>query len=313
MSHSAPALRVVETAVPARPTVRRILAAYFELTKPRIVALIVMTAVPALLMAAHSLPPARIVVPTLLGIALAAGSGACFNNVVDRDVDRLMMRTARRPLPSGVLGIGQALALAAALGTLSWIVLAGWVNVLAASIALASIFYYAVVYSVWLKRRTPQNIVIGGGAGASAPLIAWAAVTGRVEPTAVALAAIVFFWTPPHFWSLALYRRDDYLRAHIPMLPVTHGEEVTRRQIALYAAALVVVTLIPVLQGAAGPVYAVPVLAFGAAFVVQALRLIGSRSPQDAARLFGFSIVYLFLVFALLALDAALRILVPRG
>lgn len=312
MSRAAPALRVLEAPPRTRPAALRLASAYLELTKPRIVALIVMTGVPALLMAARAVPPAHVVVPTLIGIALAAGSGACFNNVVDRDIDRLMMRTARRPLPSGVLGVGQALGLAVGLGTLSWVVLAGWVNVLAASIALASVFYYAVVYSVWLKRRTPQNIVIGGGAGASAPLIAWAAVTGRVEPTAVALAAIVFFWTPPHFWSLALYRRDDYVRAHVPMLPVTHGEEVTRRHIALYAAGLVVVTLIPVVQGAAGLVYAVPALAFGTTFLVQALRLVRSRSPQDAARLFGLSILYLFLIFALLTLDAALRIVVPR-
>jgi heme o synthase len=310
VSPPTPALRVVVAHVPARPAALRMAAAYLELTKPRIVALIVMTGIPALLMAGPGVPPPGLALSTLLGIALAAGSGAVFNNVVDRDIDRLMMRTARRPLPSGRLGAGQAITLAALLGALSWVVLAGWVNVLAGAIALASIFYYAVIYSVWLKRRTPQNIVIGGGAGASAPLIAWAAVTGRVDPPAVALAAIVFFWTPPHFWSLALYRRDDYLRAHLPMLPVTHGEETTRRQIALYATGLVVVSLVPVLQGAAGPVYAVPALLMGVAFALQALRLVRTRSSADAARLFGFSILYLFLVFLLLTLDAAIRLVV---
>jgi len=290
----------------------RVAQAYLELTKPRIVLLILMTGLPALLMAARGLPSPRILGAALLGTALAAGAGSSFNHYVDRDIDRLMHRTRNRPLPTGILRPAQALGFAFTLTALAWVVLAGWAGLPAAVIAMASIFYYAVVYSVWLKRRTPQNIVIGGGAGAMAPLIAWAAVTGRVELPAIVLAAIVFFWTPPHFWSLALNRRDDYLRAGVPMLPVTHGEEETRRQIAVYSVALVPVTLLPVLLGTAGPLYGIPALAMGGAFVAQALRLLRTRSGADASRLFGFSILYLFLIFVLLTVDVSVRVLGPR-
>jgi protoheme IX farnesyltransferase len=172
---------------------------------------------------------------------------------------------------------------------------------------MASIVYYAVIYSVWLKRRTPQNIVIGGVAGASAPLIAWAAVTGRIELPAVLLASIVFFWTPPHFWALSLYRREDYLRANLPMLPVTHGEEETRRQIALYSLALVPVTLALAPLGVSGPVYWVPALLLGAVFVHFALTLQRSAMIPHAVRLFRFSILYLFLLFVLMTVDVAVR------
>ncbi len=294
------------------PAALRVARAWLDLTKPRIAALIVMTGVPALLMAAQGMPPARALWGALLGTALASGSGASFNNYVDRDIDRLMRRTERRPLPAGVVGPAHALGLGFALAGLSWAVLAAWTNVLAALIAMASIAYYAVVYTVWLKRRTPQNIVIGGAAGASAPLIAWAAVTGRVELPAVVLAAIVFFWTPPHFWSLALYRREDYRRAGVPMLPVSHGEEETRRQIAVYTVALVPVTLLPVLLGVSGPLYALAALALGGAFVALALRLLRSRAPAQAAGLFGFSILYLFAIFAALTLDGGMRYLGVR-
>jgi protoheme IX farnesyltransferase len=294
----------VSAALARRPA-RKIAGAYFELTKPRIVLLILMTGVPALLMAAQGLPPARLFWATMVGTALAAASGSAFNHFVDRDIDGLMRRTARRPLPAGLLSPGQALGFAFLLGALSWMVLTIWTNLLAAWIALASIVYYAVVYSAWLKRRTPQNIVIGGGAGASAPLIAWAAVTGRVELPAVILACVVFFWTPPHFWALSLYRRDDYLRAGLPMLPVTHGEEETRRQIALYAVALVPVTLLLVPLRQAGPIYGIPALLLGAWFVHYALRLLRTGSIPHAVQLFRFSILYLFLIFLLLTADAA--------
>lgn len=293
------------------PSALRVAQAYLELTKPRIVLLILMTGVPALLMAAQGLPSPRLFWATLLGTALAAGAGSSFNHFVDRDLDRLMRRTERRPLPSGILKPSQALGFAFTLTALSWVVLAGWTRLPAAVIAMVSIFYYGVVYSVWLKRRTPQNIVIGGGAGAMAPLIAWAAVTGRVELPAAVLAAIVFFWTPPHFWSLALNHRDDYLRAGLPMLPVSHGEEETRRQIAVYSVALVLVTLLPVLLRTAGPLYGIPALALGVAFVAQALRLLRSRSGAHASRLFGFSILYLFAIFVLLTVDVSVRTLGP--
>jgi protoheme IX farnesyltransferase len=217
----------------ARTGARRQVLAYLELTKPRIVFLVLLTGVPALLLAAHGWPEPRIALGAVLGTALAAAAAAAFNHVFDRDIDALMVRTRTRPLPLGTIAPAQALGFAFLLAALAWLVLATLTNLLAAVVAALSIVYYAVLYTLWLKRRTPQNIVIGGGAGATAPLIAWAAVTGTIGLPAVLLSAIVFFWTPPHFWALALYRRDDYVRAGIPMLPVTHGEEETRRQIML--------------------------------------------------------------------------------
>lgn len=293
--------------VASRPGAMRIAAAYLELTKPRIVMLIVLTAVPALLMANRAFPGEAVFWGTLLGIALAAGSAASFNQYLDRDIDGLMRRTARRPLPAGILAPWQALATGFVLAALAWVTLVVFGNLLAAVIGMLSIVYYVVIYTAWLKRRTPQNIVIGGGAGASAPLIAWAAVTGTVGLPAVALAAVVFLWTPPHFWSLALRRRDDYLRAGIPMLPVTHGEAETRRQILIYTLALIPATLALAPMGAAGPVYWVPAALLGGAFALQAARLVRAAEDSGAMRLFGFSILYLFLLIAALILDAALR------
>jgi protoheme IX farnesyltransferase len=289
----------------ARPDARRLALAWLELTKPRIVLLVLLTGIPALLIAARGLPDPRTVVGALLGTALAAASAAAFNHVFDRDIDRVMARTRNRPLPTGLVSPAQAFAFATGLGIASWFVLDLWTNRLAALIGLASIVYYALVYTVWLKRATPQNIVIGGGAGATAPLIAWAAVTGTIELAAVALAAIVFFWTPPHFWALALYRREDYERAGIPMLPVTHGEEETRRQIVLYTLGLVPVTLVPAAIGAAGVLYAVPAAGLGAAFAWFAWRLWRTRETRRAVHLFRFSILYLFALFTALGVDAA--------
>jgi protoheme IX farnesyltransferase len=205
-------------------------AAWLELTKPRIVSLVLFTGLPALLLAARGWPEPRVAWGALVGIALSAASAASFNHYFDRDIDALMRRTRTRPLPSGALPPVAAVALGLALGAMAMAVLVATTNVLAAGLALASILYYALFYTVWLKRRTPMNIVIGGGAGASAPLIAWAAVTGNVGLPAILLASIIFLWTPPHFWALSLYRRDDYERAGLPMLPVTHGEPETRRR-----------------------------------------------------------------------------------
>jgi protoheme IX farnesyltransferase len=289
----------------ARVDARRLALAYLELTKPRIVLLVLLTGVPALLMAARGLPEPRTVVAAILGTALAAASAAAFNHVFDRDLDAVMLRTRRRPLPAGVLTPVPALAFAVLLGVASWVVLAAWANLLAAVVGLLSIVYYAVIYTVWLKRATPQNIVIGGGAGATAPLIAWAAVTGRIDLPAILLAAIVFFWTPPHFWALALYRREDYARAGIPMLPVTHGEPETRRQILLYTLGLVPITLAPVWIGAAGAIYGVPALVLGLLFAWYAWRLYRTAEMPRAVRLFRFSILYLFVLFVALGVDAA--------
>jgi heme o synthase len=297
----------VSIALP-RPTATRRLAGYLDLTKPRIVLLVLVTGVPALLLAERAVPAAGLMWGTLAGTALAAASAASFNHYVDRDIDGLMRRTAGRPLPTGLLPPWHALALGSVFALGSWMVLSTFANRLAAVLGAGSIFYYAVVYSIWLKRRTPQNIVIGGGAGASAPLIAWAAVTGRVELPAVLLAAIVFLWTPPHFWSLSLVRRDDYVRAGLPMLPVTHGEPETRRQILLYTVVLVPVTLALGPLGVAGPIYGLPALGLGACFLHRALRLRRSGTAAHAMQMFRFSIAYLFLLFALLTLDAAIGI-----
>jgi protoheme IX farnesyltransferase len=292
---------------------RRRALAYLELTKPRISLLVVVTAVPALLLAGGGVPDPLLFWGTLVGTGLASAAAASFNHYVDRDIDALMVRTRARPLPAGLLAPRDALVLGVTLTALAWVVLSLCANLLAASIAMASIAYYAVVYSMWLKRRTPQNIVIGGGAGASAPLIAWAAVTGRIEPAAVMLAAIVFLWTPPHFWALSLYRRDDYLRAKLPMLPVTHGEDETRRQILLYSLVLVPVTLALAPLAGAGPVYWVPAAAIGALFVHFALALWRSAAIPHAVRLFRYSILYLFLLFAFMTADVAVRIATFRA
>jgi heme o synthase len=292
---------------------RRAALAYLELTKPRITLLVGITGVPALLLAAQGMPPLRVFWGALAGTLMASGSAACFNMYFDRDIDARMERTRRRPLPSGTLAPANALALGFALAALSWGTLVAFTNLLAAAIGATSIFYYAVIYTVWLKRRTPQNIVIGGAAGASAPLIAWAAATGHVSVAAVLLAGIVFLWTPPHFWALALERREDYARAGIPMLPVTHGEAETRRQILLYTLVLVAVTLALVPLGVAGWIYGIPAVLLGAAFVAGAWRLMRSPAPGRAMRLFGFSILYLFALYLALTADAVARLVSGVG
>lgn len=300
-------MSIAATGPISRPRARHLVLGYLDLTKPRIVFLVILTGVPALLMAGPGLPPAPQFWGALIGTALAAAAAASFNHYFDRDIDGLMKRTARRPLPSGLFPPSHALVLGFALAALAWVTLCAFGNLLAAGIAMASIVYYAIVYTVWLKRRTPQNIVIGGGAGASAPLIAWAAITGHVGLPAVLLAAIVFLWTPPHFWSLALYRHQDYAAAGIPMLPVTHGDAETRRQILIYTLVLVPATLALLPLGAAGPVYGVPAVLLGAAFIRYAWRLRRSGETAHAVHLFRFSILYLFALFAFLTADALTR------
>ncbi len=291
----------------ARPAARQAALAYLELTKPRIAVLVFITGIPALLMAKPGWPGASVFFGTLLGTLLAAMAAACFNMYFDRDIDGLMRRTAGRPLPAGVLPASHAAGLGFALATLAWLTLATFGTLLAAVLGMLSIFYYAIVYTVWLKRRTDQNIVIGGGAGASAPLIAWAAVTGTIGLPAVLLASIVFLWTPPHFWSLALVRNEDYVRARVPMLPVTRGPVVTRRHIAIYAVLVVALTLALPSLGVAGRIYTVAAVALGAGFVVFATRLWRTGSDPHAWAMFRYSIAYLFGLFAALTVDAAVR------
>jgi heme o synthase len=296
------------SAAAGAPVVRRgSFAAWLELTKPRIVALVLFTGVPALLLAAQGWPAPMLFWGTVAGITLSAASAASFNHYFDRDIDALMVRTRTRPLPSGALPPRAAVILGFVLAALATVVLVATSNVLAAIIALVSIFYYAVFYTVWLKRRTPLNIVIGGGAGASAPLIAWAAVTGRVELPAILLASIIFLWTPPHFWALSLYRRDDYARAGIPMLPVTDGEEETRRQILLYTLVLVGCTLVVAPLSGLGMLYVVSAAVLGTGFILGAVRLYRAPGVPTAQGLFRFSILYLFVLFLMMGVDALIE------
>jgi heme o synthase len=285
--------------VAASPTWRD----YFELTKPRVVALIMLTAVVGTLLAAPGLPPLDALIFGNLGIALAAASAAAINHLLDRRIDARMARTRKRPLPAGVLAPTQALAFALLLGVASMVILVGFVNVLTAALTFASLIVYAVVYTVWLKRATPQNIVIGGAAGAAPPVLGWIAVTNHVDPHALLLFLIIFAWTPPHFWALAIARRHDYARADIPMLPVTHGVEFTRLHVLLYTVMLCVVTLLPYMTGMSGLAYLLAALALNARFLWLAIALKLGRRDELPMRMFRFSISYLMWLFLALLLD----------
>jgi heme o synthase len=276
---------------------------YFELTKPRVVALIVLTAVVGTLLASRGLPPLDALIFGNLGIALAAASAAAINHVLDRRIDARMARTRKRPLPSGHLAPTQALAFALLLGVISMVILVAFVNVLTAALTFASLIVYAVVYTVWLKRATPQNIVIGGAAGAAPPVLGWVAVTNHVDPQALLLFLIIFAWTPPHFWALAIARRHDYAKADIPMLPVTHGVEFTRLHVLFYTVLLCVVTLLPYMTGMSGLIYLGAALLLNARFLWLAMALKFSRRDELPMRMFRFSITYLMWLFLALLLD----------
>ena len=276
---------------------------YLELTKPRIVALIAFTALVGTLLASPGWPPLRAVLWGTLGIALAAASAAAINHVLDRRIDEQMSRTRSRPLPRGQLTERGALLFAGALGVLAMVILSFLVNVLTAGLTFISLIGYAVIYTAWLKRATPQNIVIGGAAGAAPPVLGWAAVTNSVDPHALLLFLIVFVWTPPHFWALSIARRDEYAGVGIPMLPVTHGIEYTRLQILLYSVLLLVVTLLPFITGMSGLIYLGSALLLGARFLYYAARLKFAPQPQLPMRLFRYSISYLMWLFAALLVD----------
>ena len=276
---------------------------YLELTKPRVVALIVLTAVVGTLLATPRLPPLKALLFGNLGIALAAASAATFNHVLDRRIDVHMARTRGRPLPTGALDYRQALLFGAVLGVTSMLVLVLLVNTLTALLTFASLIGYAVLYTVWLKRATPQNIVIGGAAGAAPPVLGWAAVSNTVDPHALLLFLIIFAWTPPHFWALAIARRHDYAKAEIPMLPVTHGVEFTRLHVLLYTVILALVTLLPYLTGMSGLIYLVAALVLDARFLVHAVRLKVTRRDDLPMRVFRFSISYLMWLFLALLVD----------
>lgn len=276
---------------------------YWALTKPRVVALIAFTAIIGMLMAVPGLPPLVPAVAGMVGIWLAAASAAAINHLIDQRIDVVMARTAHRPLPSGQLRSAQVLAFALALGALSMVILVLWTNVITAVLTFASLIGYAVVYTAWLKRATPQNIVIGGAAGAAPPVLGWAAVAGEVHPHALLLFLIVFVWTPPHFWALAIFRRDDYARAMIPMLPVTHGVTYTRWHVLFYTLLLVVVTMLPWLTGMSGLFYLGGALVLGGVFVHYAIGLMNPPSERYAMVVFNYSIVYLMALFAFLLVD----------
>jgi heme o synthase len=276
---------------------------YFELTKPRVVALIVLTAVVGTLLAARGLPPLDALIFGNLGIALSAAAAAAINHVLDRRIDALMARTRKRPLPSGHLAPTQALAFVLLLALTSMVILVAFVNVLTAALTFASLIVYAVVYTVWLKRATPQNIVIGGAAGAAPPVLGWVAVTNHIDPHALLLFLIIFAWTPPHFWALAIARRHDYAKADIPMLPVTHGVEFTRLHVLLYTVILCVVTLLPYMTGMSGLIYLGAALLLDARFLWHAIALKLARRDEQPMRMFRFSITYLMWLFLALLLD----------
>jgi protoheme IX farnesyltransferase len=287
-----------------RGNLRETTAAYFRLTKPRIVVLLLITTVPAMVLAERGLPSIGLIAATLVGGAIAAGSANAINCYLDRDIDQVMRRTRNRPLPAHRLEPTSALAFGYVLGAVSFFLLSVTVNVLAASLALSAIAFYVFVYTMWLKRSSMQNIVIGGAAGAVPALVGWAAVTGGVAPPAWILFAIVFVWTPPHFWALAMRYRTDYEAAGIPMLPVVRGAQETRRQILLYSLVLFGTSLVLVPVASMGTIYLAAAVVLGGWFVWRALRLWRGTSPAESMRLFRYSIVYLGLLFAAVAADA---------
>jgi len=276
---------------------------YLELTKPKVVALIVFTAIVGTLLASPGWPPFAALVWGNLGIALAAACAATINHVLDRKIDEQMSRTRGRPLPTGGLEAYQALVFAGVLGVSSMLVLWWLVNPLTAVLTFASLIGYAVVYTVFLKRATSQNIVIGGAAGAAPPVLGWAAVTNSIEPNALLLFLIIFIWTPPHFWALAIARKDEYARAGIPMLPVTHGVPYTRLQVLLYTVLLVLVTLMPWVTHMSGLVYLAAALVLNARFLYFALALKFTERAELPMQVFRYSITYLMWLFAALLLD----------
>ncbi|HET6604673.1 MAG TPA: heme o synthase [Xanthomonadaceae bacterium] len=276
---------------------------YLELTKPRVVALIVFTAIVGMLLATPGVPPWRALVFGSLGIWLAAASAAAINHLLDQHIDAVMARTAHRPLPTGALKPRQVLVFALALGIASMLILVWQVNLLTAALTFASLIGYAVVYTVYLKRATPQNIVIGGAAGAAPPVLGWTAVTGEVHPYALLLFLIIFVWTPPHFWALAIYRREDYARAAVPMLPVVYGVRFTRWHVLYYTILLVIVTVLPWLTGMSGLFYLGGAMVLGAGFLWYAIRLLKPPDERFAMRVFNYSIVYLMALFAFLLGD----------
>ena len=276
---------------------------YYELTKPRVVALLMLTAVVGMFLATPGMVPLEVLTLGSLGMALAMGAAAAVNHVVDQRIDAIMARTENRPIVRGKIGAQRALIFAAVLSAISMVILDVFINRLTAVLTLFGIVGYAFIYTMYLKRATPQNIVIGGIAGAIPPLLGWTAVTNELHPHALLLVLIIFVWTPPHFWALAIHRRDEYAKAGIPMLPVTHGIEFTKTSVLHYTLLLILASMLPYITGMCGGIYAVSAMALGAVFLYYALKLKYRPESGTAMKTFGYSIVYLMLLFVALLID----------
>jgi heme o synthase len=282
--------------------VKQIAGDYFELTKPKVQLLLLLTTITTMYVAGD--PSIGLVAVAVIGGFLSAGGAGAFNHWYDRDIDVAMARTANRPIPAGRISSRSALVYAFGLQVASFVILTVGANLLSAFLALTGFVWYTVVYTMWLKRRSPQNIVIGGAAGAVPPLVGWAAVTGSVAPAALYLFAIVFYWTPPHFWALSLLMKEEYARVGVPMMPVVHGEKETRRQIVLYTVLLTALTLLPFVFGFFGVLYAVVAAGLGAAFITLAIRLQREADRASALRTYLFSLSYLAILFVAMVADA---------
>jgi len=307
---------VASTPAEAVATPRATWRHYYELTKPKVVLLIVFTSIVGTLLATPGLPPLDALLWGNLGIGLAASCAAAINHVLDQKIDEKMARTRHRPLPTGSVNNAQALSFAAVLGLASMAMLWLLVNPLTAVLTFLSLIGYAVIYTVWLKRATSQNIVIGGAAGAAPPVLGWAAVTNSIDPNALLLFLIIFIWTPPHFWALAIARRDEYARAGIPMLPVTHGIPYTRLQVLLYTVLLVLVTFMPFLTGMSGLIYLATTLVLNGIFLYYSFAMKFTGRGELPMKVFKFSVQYLMYLFAALLVDhyvPTTQLLVPVG
>ena len=276
---------------------------YYTLCKPNVVAEMLFTAVVGMLLAVPGMPPVGPFIYGTLGIALAASSAAAVNHFIDRKADAQMARTEKRPLPTGELTTANVINFALVLGLSSMLILILLVNTLTAILTFLSLFGYAIIYTLYLKRATPQNIVIGGIFGATPPLLGWCAMTNEVHPYALLLALIIFVWTPPHFWALAIARREEYAKVNIPMLPVTHGPDFTRLQILLYTILLLIVTLLPYLTGMSGLIYLLSAVLLGFGFIYYAVLMMRKKDNKTAMKTFVYSIVYITLLFAALLID----------
>ena len=280
-----------------------VLKNYLELTKPKVVLMMLITAIVGMLLASKSLPPLYLVVISMIGIGLCASSAATINQIIDRNVDANMTRTSNRPLPQGEITTFNASLFAFALMTAGTAILVSQVNTLTAVLTVASLIGYAFIYTVFLKRATPQNIVIGGLAGAAPPLLGWTSVTNSIDPNALLLVLIIFVWTPPHFWALAIYRKEDYARESIPMLPVTHGVKFTKLQIILYTILLVLVSLLPYIVLMSGNIYLFSALGLGLFYLYSSIKMYLTDDEEYPMTSFKYSIYYIFLIFFAFLID----------